>query len=873
MFPLSAQTIEDFQSKMSQYAEKYPQEKIHIQTDRDNYGAGETIWYKAYSTIGIENKLSILSNILYVELVSPTGEIVSQKINSLFTGVSVGDILLTDTLVEGSYRMRAYTNWMRNTNSDFFFEKVLNIGNFRSDNIISNSKLITENNQEFYEIEFRNPAGKDWPKTTVNYQVLDGEKIVDKGRESMQPNGSVRIKVTDKNRSKPITLRFKNLDESSVKKLINTNVFNKENSIQYFAEGGQIVGNEINRIAFKTLTPQGLGIKANIFILAANKDTAATVATNELGMGSVPVYLAAGEKYTVQVTFEDGAEKQIQMEEIPSANISVALNNSNKEKLFVQVNIGEEKVNNEDIYVSLQHFGSVYYLAKQKANQNNVLFSIPRENLPTGVFTVSVLTKDFIPIVERPVFNYNNNTLLPAQITQDKSSYGTREKVNNEIVVGTAQDSMKIAALSAAVINMKNYNDDVPNSVNILSSLYLNADIKGFIEKPGYYFNEDGTIKVNELDNLLLTQGWRKINITKIDSLNTASPEFKAEKGLSIKGNTRKIGRKAAAPNATVQLISTNNFMDFIDTTSNEEGRFEIDNLIFPDSVKFLISSRNDKGKNNIDISTDPFISPDINFDRNAPLIRNDINKINEDQLIASQKFYEQLESKGIMDKVFQIQEVTVRAQRPKASPNSANLNGPGNADQVITAEDLETCATLEMCLNGRLMGVYFQNGAPINTRGNVPMQVVVDGMYVEADMLSTINPVNVQSVEVLRNVNYTAIYGSYGSGGLIIITSKTGMDARSSAYQPTGLLAITPKGISLSKEFYKPVYETDSKTQFQRDLRTTIHWEPGIVTDNDGKANFDFYTSDEEGTYRMIIEGVDFEGRILRKIINFEVK
>jgi len=873
LFQVFAQSTEAFQTKMTQYADKFPQEKIHIQTDRDNYGAGETIWYKTYATIDIGNKLSILSNIAYVELISPSGEIVSQKINSLFTGVSVGDIVLSDTLVEGSYRMRAYTNWMRNSSTDYYFEKVLNIGNLRSDNIISSSNLVSEGNNEFYVLQFKNPENQEWKKTSVSYAVLNGEEIIDKGRETMLADGTIKIKVTDKNRGKPISIRFKNVDESTVKKLINTNIFNKENSAQYFPEGGQIVGNEVNRIAFKTLNPKGLGIKAEVSIIGSNQEAAASISTNELGMGAVACYLATGEKYKILIKFEDGTEKTVDMQDIPTSSISLALNNSNPDKLFVQVNIAEDKISDAPIYVTLQHLGNIYYMAKNKSSQNNVLFTVPKANLPMGVLTVTLLDKDFMPLAERPIFNFNSSSLLTAQIKQDKQSYGLREKVNTEILIGSPEDSLRFAAMSASVVNMKNYKDDVPNAVSILSSLYLNSDIKGFIEKPSFYFNEDGTIKANELDNLLLTQGWRKVNINKLDSTNASTAKFNPEKGLTISGSINKVGRKASIPNAKVQLISTNNFLDFIDTVTNAEGRFQFDNLLFPDSVKFLISARNEKGKNFVDIISDEFTSPEINFEKNAPLILNDINKLNEDQLLANKKFYDQLEKKGIMEKVFQIEEVTVRAQRPRASENSSNLNGPGNADQVLTADQLSTCATLEMCLNGRLMGVTFQNGVPMNTRGNTPMQLVVDGMYMEADILSTINPNDVQSVEVLRNANYTSIYGSYGGGGLIIITSKTGRDVRNSSYQPTGILSVTPKGISISKEFYKPVYEVSSENQFQNDLRTTIHWEPGLVSDENGKASFNFYTSDEEGTYRMIIEGIDFQGRILRKIINFEVK
>lgn len=873
LFQASAQSTDAFQTKMTQIADKFPQEKLHIQTDRNNYGAGETIWYKMYSTIDIANKISVLSNVAYVELISPSGEVTSQKINSLFSGVAVGDITLSDTLVEGSYRMRAYTNWMRNSSSDYYFEKVLNIGNLRADNIISSTQLISEGENEYYLLQFKNPNNAEWKKSSVSYAVLNGEEVIDRGRETMQPDGTIKIKVTDKNRGKPISLRFKNVDESTVKKLINTNIFNKENSVQYFPEGGQIVGNEVNRIAFKTLNPKGFGIKAQITIVTPNGETAATLETNELGMGSVSSYFATGEKFKIVTKFEDGTEQTMDMSDIPTSSISIALNNTNPDKFFVQANISEDRINSEEIYLAVQHLGTIFYMSKNKANKTNVLFTVPKENLPTGVLTVSLLNKDFLPISERPMFNYSASSLMQNEIKLDKQSYGLREKVNTEIEVGNPGDSLRYAAMSASVVNMKNYKDDVPNSVSILSSLYLNADIKGFIEKPSFYFNEDGTIKATDLDNLLLTQGWRKINLNKLDSIDASTPKYPAEKGLTISGNINKVGRKTGIPNSKVQLISTNNFMDFIDTVTNSEGHFSFDNLLFPDSVKFLISARNQKGKNFVDIIEDKPVRPEINFDKSAPLILNDINKLNEDQLLANKKFYDQLERKGIMDKVFQIEEVTVRAQRPKASERSSNLNGPGNADQIITAEELSTCATLEMCLNGRLMGVFFQNGVPMNTRGNVPMQVVIDGMYVESDMLSMINPQDVQSVEVLRNTNYTAIYGSFGGGGVIIITSKTGRDAQRSSFQPTGILSITPKGISISKEFYKPVYDVSSDKQFQNDLRTTIHWEPGIVADKDGKAKFDFFTSDEAGTYRMIIEGIDFQGKILRKIINFDVK
>jgi len=870
---LHGQSLESIQNKLAEYTDFNPQEKLHVHTDKGTYAAGETIWYKLYSAIGLENKLSILSNIAYVELLNPQGEIVTQKINSLFTGVGVGEIALTDTLVEGSYRLRAYTNWMRNSDSDYYFEKVLNIGNVRSDNVITASSKVTKDGQEYYLIQLTQMDGSNWSKkTTINYEFLDEKSVIDKGRETMSEDGVIKVKITPKNKGKNLSLRFENQDQSIVKKLIVTQSFFSENSLQAFPEGGHILPDEINRIAFKALNPQGKGIKAQLIVLSSKQDTAGIIQTNELGMGSSPIYIGNNETYTVRAKFADDSEKEIPLPQISSSGYSLNINQSNKDKVFIQVNQTEDRISENDLYLVVHHMGQIFYIAKQKASKKNSLFSFSKENLPSGIFTVSILNSNFLPVTERPVFNLDKNRLVNLDVKQNKTSYHKREKVENSLEITTENDSLKIAVLSASVINLNHYTKDYKEDINILTSMFLNADIKGFIENPAYYFREDGTVKTEELDDMLLTQGWRKINLAQLDSIQQ-DPKFKAEKGLSIEGYTRKIGRKAAFPNAKVQLISTHNFMNYIDTVSDLDGRFTFDDLIFPDSIKFLISAKDDKGKNNIDITTDLFESPAVNFEKNNPLIQNDLNKSLMDQLLASKKFHQQLENKGLMEKVTNIEEVVVTAVRSKASESSSNMNGPGNADQILSADDLSTCPSLDMCLTGRLTGVYFQGGIPYNTRGNVPMQVVMDGMYIEADMLATVNAMDVQSIEVLRNANYTAIYGSYGAGGLIIITSKTGRDARRTGVQPRGLLSIQPKGISISKEFYKPVYEVDSDKQFDTDLRNTIHWEPGIVTNDDGKASFFFYTSDEAGTYRMMIEGIDYDGRLVRKVVDFQVE
>ena len=108
-------------------------EKAYLHTDRDVYGQGEDIWFKAYVVNAKHNTPINYSHNLYVELIDPATKILSRKVIRLENGLGNGDFKLSDSITAGTYRLRAYTNWMRNFGDNFIFEK----------NIFFNKKLGT----------------------------------------------------------------------------------------------------------------------------------------------------------------------------------------------------------------------------------------------------------------------------------------------------------------------------------------------------------------------------------------------------------------------------------------------------------------------------------------------------------------------------------------------------------------------------------------------------------------------------------------------------------------------------------------------------------------------------------------------------------
>ncbi len=78
---------------------------------------------------------------------------------------------------------------------------------------------------------------------------------------------------------------------------------------------------------------------------------------------------------------------------------------------------------------------------------------------------------------------------------------------------------------------------------------------------------------------------------------------------------------------------------------------------------------------------------------------------------------------------------------------------------------------------------------------------------------------------------------------------------------------------IRKGQNFYRPQYASSEVSLSMNDIRSTIHWDPQIVTHSDGKAHVSFYAGDFTGTYTVTIEGCDVNGQLgsLREKIRVE--
>ncbi len=174
-----------------------PQEKVYLQLDKPYYAIGDNIWFKAYITVGGEHKLSAISNVLNVELIDDKDSVKQSIKLPVIDGLTWGDFALPDSLKEGNYRIRAYTNWMRNAGQDYFFDKSFTVVNSVTNSVFTktNYTYSIQNGQQNVNavINYTDLGGAPYAGKQVSYKVQFGQKITVKGKGQTDDKGNLSI--------------------------------------------------------------------------------------------------------------------------------------------------------------------------------------------------------------------------------------------------------------------------------------------------------------------------------------------------------------------------------------------------------------------------------------------------------------------------------------------------------------------------------------------------------------------------------------------------------------------------------------------------------------------------------------------------------
>ncbi|MGL5272549.1 MAG: MG2 domain-containing protein, partial [Phocaeicola sp.] len=297
----------------------YPQEKIHVQTDRNVYTAGETIWFRAHLVDALLLKQANASRYIYLDLINPLDDIIQTiKIRPDDSGCFYGHFLLDEDLAEGSYSLRAYTRFMQNQGDDYFFYKSIYVTDPMIGKLSPEIRFFKEDKEIKAEFSFK----KDDEQITPKQSSVCYDQNTDKNGIALTFKDNVgcftfKEKQIKKNR---IVLLQAVFDNGVYKRYLTIPNIDKDFDVSFFPEGGHAPYSTDVKMAFKSLNDCGLSeeIKGEVFDDLGELYT--TFETTHLGMGNFNMCYSPDRKYHAICTNSENVSKRF---DLPEATLDV----------------------------------------------------------------------------------------------------------------------------------------------------------------------------------------------------------------------------------------------------------------------------------------------------------------------------------------------------------------------------------------------------------------------------------------------------------------------------------------------------------------------------------------------------------------------
>jgi hypothetical protein len=448
------------------------------------------------------------------------------------------------------------------------------------------------------------------------------------------------------------------------------------------------------------------------------------------------------------------------------------------------------------------------------------------------------------------------------------------------------------ANLSLLVLNKEQMGQIQSMRQNILSYFLLSSDLKGEIENPGFYFNEDDN-SYNDLDALLLTQGWRKYLYAKpADKIR-----FQPETNLTVLGTVGGVFLQKKK-SAELTLMTFGHHKSVQIQTTDSSGRFNFNlNDEYGQNLNILIQSANKAGKkNNYTIVLDKKESPPVSFNHIISVGKVDsvVRRLVEKNIERKKVEETYRLSSGIL-----LGEVKVEAYKMTPARKKVMLE-IGKPNQVISGEEIQKKEEkwsfgLYSVIQAKYPDIIMHRYPGYQEAGYLWAQirtteatlVVIDGIVVKKydySLIPNIPPTEVSSFEIIKNVkdfakicmefDPTMDPMSVPSHGDVIAIYTYGGSGIYGALKPEGIIKAAVPVFSSPREFYAPKYENlQASDWYKPDLRALVYWEPKVMVDSLGMASRSFYNGDIAGEVKVVVEAISENGEIGYKEIMYNVK
>ena len=794
--------------------ERYPQEKLHLHTDKDSYIAGDTIWLRAHCADAATHRPVAASRYVYVELRDDRGSLV-RRIKLLSRDSVYSGYLPTQSLERfGDYSLTAYTLYMRNQGPDYFFKKPLTIWPYQEDRKTKRNTSVRKVSD--FDVSFFPEGG----------YLIDGYDCCVAFKALGDDGGSVEVTGVLKNDREEVvdTLRTLHGGMGCLR-------FTPHTGERYYAEC-TMEGGKTERFDL----PASNNLACVLRVLHTERDFTVMVQSGRpLPKGLRLLVHCRGNLCYFREWNDDLPSLIFKRDKLPGGVLQILLldkaGNALSERLVF--NRGEELATTD-----MQVRGSL----KQRTKVTLAVTATDPDGGPAaGDFSIAVTDRAAVPSAMSG--SIYSTLLLTSEL---------RGTIETPDWYFEGRDAARVAALDALLLTQGWRRYDVPELmkkeyVEPQYPLEVGQEIAGRINKGGLWNRRK---KLDRYEMRMIVPRWHYSLQAPIDK----EGRF-ALNGFDFPDSTLFVLRPAAAkgllPEAYVK-VARDSFPEVGTLPRVPEADAANPYLA---QARHYIEQRGQTDMRNILIDT-VVVTHRIRQEMKSP----------EQRLAAHTWDMQQIKEMGaysIMEFVQRMPGMNFIGGRLSYHGANVSFMIDGVLDNTTTPHSAD--ADFQA---GSTIGQLIVTG----TKKKSMTEIALERGGLEPDKNLTMPICTTWPMEWVSRIDLIAggnmfLWGVF-DGAIVSITTKTGdeLDQALAVAPAIDVSIASPLGYQTPAEFYAPAYATEkARRSMVPDYRTTLYWNPSVEFDETGRATVEFYTSDAPADYDISIEGVTQNGKIIQ--------
>jgi hypothetical protein len=642
-------------------------------------------------------------------------------------------------------------------------------------------------------------------------------------------------------------------------------------NVRFFPEGGSLVQGLTSTVGFEALSSDSGWVDVTGYLASPDGARLATIAALHDGMGTFQY--TPGQKPAKAVFDFCGKNYSFDLPEAQPAGYTLTAN-VREEAIEVKIARSTPALTDSLAVFLFSQGTPLHFVPVDFGNANVRSLRILTKDLPGGTIRVALVNSRGQTLSDRLCFVYPADELTLAGST-DQELYRPFSKAVCRVKVTDRTNAPVANARVSVAVRDGIASDYLRDDHTILTDLLLTSDLKGYVNRPGFYFEDRKVGRRKLLDNLLLIRGWRRYDLQQMLGLKPFTPKYLPESQLMLSGQVMSWYGKVQKDISVTILAEDSTNMVSGTTRTDSLGCFSVPLEDFNGKMQALIQTRRD-GKQ-------------FNRNANVSLVRNfepalrtlDFNELSPrwDEPVDTMALNTQMDALDSMQldpHARQIGEVVVKGKKTRHSSLrdteafEREIVGYYNIRQYIDRErdkgkmvppDVAYMLHQMNPLIDRYGTRYGVDSLLYSANGH---DLTIDHLQGCADMMETallfmdrtgLYAYNFNKDMRVEKEDMTNQY-SHMKNDTLSQALTTGAYMRCAftmadrwdpnrAYRPMhGIRKTEIQGYSKPVEFYSPQYPDQETMEATSDNRRTLYWNPNLTTDANGEITIDCYNS-----------------------------